>query len=80
MSENHGDKQVSVSWKYLANLLIIVLIAGFGWFDNTVWARQTALEEKVAEIPLLRQSIDLLTRSVDRLTTRFDTASAKHEK
>lgn len=79
MSER-GDKQVSVTWKYTANFLLVVLVGFFGWFGTIVWGRQTDLEKQAGEIPLLKQSIENLTKAVDRLTTRFDTAAAKHEK
>lgn len=75
MSEQ--DKQVSVSWKYLANILIVVLIGFFGWFGTIVWGRQNDVENKANEIPLLRQSVELLTKAVDRLTTRFDDAATQ---
>lgn len=69
------DKQVSVSWKYTTQVLLGVLIVGFGWFGTTVWGRLDKQAETTAIIPVLSERIEALTKSVDRLTQRLDNAA-----
>jgi hypothetical protein len=74
MSEENGNKQVSVSWKYMTQVLLGVVIVGGGWFCNLSWGK---VQEHETAITRLTDQMQENTKALDRLTVRFDNLSAQ---